>query len=176
LVGLSGIGSAHHFHRKNVDPVKQNRVCDDFETPSIGWPNFHSGRNGNVQALEVVGPAHPLLRHDDSPQGEVAWLPAHPHEGSVGVPAGEPNATVIARGHSLVSGRSFNLIVACDTRDARWIAESSFHHFADYNWAPSSGAPSFVTEPVGEAITRNPGLLAHVRAYATNAVRWLGGR
>ena len=52
-------------------------------------------------------------------------------------------------------------------------AESSFHHFADYNWEPSRGAPSFVTEPAGEGVRREPRALDDVRSYVTNAARWL---
>jgi hypothetical protein len=173
LVGVPGIGGAHHFHTINPDPLEEGRLVDDLETPSIVWPNYHSGRNGDLQPVEAVAPAHPLLRHEGAPGGVVAWLPAHPHEGNVCAPPDDPAAQVIARGRSTISGRHFNLIVAGDPPDGRWIAESSFHHLADYNWAPSSGAPSFVSEPVGDAATHDPSLLEHVRAYVGNAARWL---
>jgi hypothetical protein len=175
LIGVPGLGSAHHFHTVNPDPVAENQSVDDVETASIVWPNYHSGRNGDLQPVEVVAPGHPLVHHDDAPGGVVAWLPAHPHEGSVAAPPGDAAARVIACGRSAISGRRFNLVVAGDPEpgDGRWIAESSFHHFADYNWAPVSGAPSFVTEPVGDAAARAPSLLAHVRAYVGNVARWL---
>ena len=57
--------------------------------------------------------------------------------------------------------------------DGRAIAESSFHHFVDYNWDISKGAPSFVTEHPGHAIEKNPELLDDVRAYVKNCVEWL---
>jgi hypothetical protein len=173
LAGLPGVGSAHHFHTINPDPRIENRLVDDLETASIVWPNYHSGRNGDVQRIEAVAAGHPLLRREEAPGGVVARLPAHPHEGSIGVSADDPAARVIARGRSAISGRPFNLIIAGETSDHRWIAESSFHHFADYNWEPAAGAPSFVTEPVGDAIARDPSLLDDVRAYVDNAAAWL---
>jgi len=173
LAGLPGVGCAHHFHTINPDPRVENQCVDDLETSAIVWPNYHSGRNGDVQRIEVAEPVHPLLLRDG---GVIAWLPAHPHEGSVGAPADDPHARVIARGRSVISGRPFNLIVAGEAPDHRWIAESSFHHFADYNWDPGSGAPSFVAEPVGDAVVRDPSLLADVRAYVGNAADWLSRR
>ena len=38
----------------------------------------------------------------------------------------------------------------------RALAESTFHHFADYNWDLDRGAPSFVTEPPGTEIKADP--------------------
>ncbi len=35
-------------------------------------------------------------------------------------------------------------------------AESTFHHFADYNWDITTGAPSFVSEPAGTQIANRP--------------------
>jgi hypothetical protein len=40
------------------------------------------------------------------------------------------------------------------------VADSSFHHFADYNWDTRSGCPSFVDEPPGEAIMHTPEAIA----------------
>jgi hypothetical protein len=124
----------------------------------------------------VVEPVHPLMHSDVAPDGRISHFPAHPHEGAVGAPAGERRARVVARGHSSATGRSFNLVVAFD-RDARAparaVAESSFHHFADYNWDPSRGKPSFVTEPPGGAIAHDPHLLDGVREYLKNCVAWL---
>jgi hypothetical protein len=174
LLGLSGVGSAHHFHTRNPDPREEHRQVDDTETRTIVWPNYHSGRNGDVQPVHVAVPGHPLLRNPEAPSGTVEWLPAHPHEGSVDAGT-DPRARVIATGQSSLTGRAFNLIVAGEGERGRWIAESSFHHFADYNWEPSRGAPSFVTEPVGDQLAREPQLLQHVRAYTSNVVRWLSG-
>jgi hypothetical protein len=57
----------------------------------------------------------------------------------------------------------------------RAIAESSFHHFADYNWDPRKGCPSFVSEPSGDGMLRNPEALASVQLYARNVAAWLAG-
>jgi hypothetical protein len=173
LLPLSGIGEAQQFHTKNPDPRREFQAIDDTETTTIAWPNYHSGRNGDAQRITAELPDHPLLQFERGPQKVVEWLPAHPHEGSVGVPG--PNAVVVATGRSQTTGRTFNLIVAGETTTSRWIAESSFHHFADYNWDPSTGAPSFVTEPTGDGFAREPGKLDHVRAYVKNAAAWLSG-
>ena len=93
-----------------------------------------------------------------------------------GYPATDPRARSVARGRSLATGREFDLVVAFErTPEEPWraIAESSFHHFADYNWDTSKGAPSFVTEPEGDAIRRSPHLLDDVRSYVGNCVEWL---
>jgi hypothetical protein len=177
LAALPGVGEAHHFHTLNLDPVASHRCADDRETRTIDWPNYHSGRNGDVQEVHVVALDHPLMQTGAG--ARVRHFPAHPHEGSVGPAAG---GQVIATGRSHATGRDFNLVVARDTtapegpHGGRWIAESSFHHFADYNWDPRKGAPSFVSEPVGDAVLANPRLLDDVRTYVTNAVRWLTRR
>src|SRR5262249_30147064 len=101
---------------------------------------------------------------------------AHPHEGAVRAPSNEPRARAVARGRSLSTGHQFDLIIAFDrTAEARGraIAESSFHHFADYNWDLSRAAPSFVSEKPGDETRREPRGLDDVRSYVRNAVRWL---
>jgi hypothetical protein len=147
------------------------------ETTSISWPNYHSGSNGNYQRVTPVEPVHELLRKDS---GVIEYFPAHPHEGSVGVPEGEEHARVIASGTSQVSGRKFNLVVAFERRPdrhgnqlGRAVAESSFHHFVDYNWDTSKGCPSFLAEAPGDEIKRDLARLADIKTYVSNAARWL---
>ena len=168
---LGGIGAAHHFHTRNVNPDDARHVIDDPFTTYISWPNFHSGANGDYQEIAVAGPEHPVLRG-------VRYLPAHPHEGDVDAPPGDASARVIARGKSKVTGRPFNLAVAFEASEAggRAIAQSTFHHFADYNWDPASGGPSFVTEPPGHGIADTPAAQQSIRAYARNVALWLVGR
>ena len=170
---LSGVGAAHHFHTRNVDPDALKEVDDPYTT-NILWPNFHSGANGDFQTIEVKALPHPVLSNPESPTGSIRYLPAHPHEGAVSAPAGQ-NARVIATGRSRTTGREFNLAVAFESErgNGRAIAESTFHHFADYNWSPARGAPSFVTEPVGDALGRNPIAMADVHWYARNIALWL---
>ena len=156
---------------------RRRRRDDDRFTISVSWPNYHSGKNGDVQKIRAAGPVHPLLRRPDGTV--IDTLPAHPHEGAIGVP-GDEVARVIAVGKSLVSGKDFNLIVAFEGASGertlgRAAVESSFHHFADYNWDTRSGAPSFVDDPEGSAIARDPSLLADVKTYVRNAARWLAG-
>ena len=50
----------------------------------------------------------------------------------------------------------------------RGVAESSFHHFADYNWDTSRGAPSFVTEPEGQGMKTEPRALSDIKQYVRN--------
>ena len=91
-------------------------------------------------------------------------------------PAGDPRARSVARGRSIVTGRTFNLAVAFDRSNeftGRGVAESSFHHFADYDWNPAAGAPSFVTEKPGTGLKESPTALEHTRGYVENLVRWL---
>ena len=168
---LGGIGAAHHFHTRNVNPDDARHVIDDPFTTDISWPNFHSGANGDYQEISVAGPMHPVL-------AGVRYLPAHPHEGDVDAPPGEPSARVIATGRSKVTGQSFNLAVAFEASDAggRAISQSTFHHFADYNWDIAAGCPSFVSEPPGHAMAANPAAQESVRTYARNVALWLVNR
>jgi len=168
---LGGIGAAHHFHTHNVNPDDARHVIDDPYTTYISWPNFHSGANGDYQEVFIVEPVHPVL-------AGVRYLPAHPHEGDVDAPPGEPSARVIATGRSKVTGQSFNLAVAFEASDAggRAIAQSTFHHFADYNWDIAAGCPSFVGEPPGHAMAANPAAQESVRTYARNVALWLVNR
>jgi hypothetical protein len=173
---LAGIGAAQHFHTRNVDPHAP-AVRDDPFTLAISWPNFHSGANGDYQQIEAVEPVHPVLRDPSAPNGSIRFLPSHPHEGAVSAPAGEP-ARVIARSRSKVTGTVFNIAVAFegDGELGRAIAQSTFHHFSDYNWDPRVGAPSFVDEPPGDGILRRAETLAATHRYARNVARWLAGR
>lgn len=174
---LGGVGKAHYFHSRNLDPDESRRQADDPYTTSISWPNFHSGANGDYQTIAPVGAIHPVLASPDSPTGALRYLPSHPHEGAVGAPADEP-ARVIATGVSQVTGRRFNLAVAFEPAggDGAAIAQSTFHHFVDYNWDTRSGAPSFVSEPPGDAIVRTPDAIADTHRYAVNVARWLAPR
>lgn len=172
LLALGGLGRAHHFHSRNpeTDPA---RCCrDDQETTYIDWPNYHSGANGAVQAVGVAAAGHPLL--DDGAGGAIAWLPAHPHEGAISAPPDEPGAQVVATGVSAASGAVFNLIVAFDAPgQGHAVAQSTFHHFCDYNLDPRLGCPSFVSEAPSDAILRDPAGRASTERYFRNLAAWL---
>jgi hypothetical protein len=105
ICALGGIGRAHYFHSTNRDPDPARNQRDDPFTTSIDYPNYHSGSNGNVQRVRPEGTPHEVLR-------DVALLPAHPHEGSVGAPADDPTARVVVTGTSEVTGRPFNIAAA----------------------------------------------------------------
>lgn len=178
LCTLGGVGRAHFFHSQNPDPDASRHTRDDQETDNISWPNYHSGSNGDYQHVTPVGPFHELLRKSDG--GAIEYFPAHPHEGSVGVPSDEDRARVIATGVSQTTKRDFNLIVAFESRDdahgnrlGRAVAESSFHHLVDYNWDISKGCPTFLIEPPGHQIEREPEKLNDIKTYVSNAARWL---
>jgi len=174
---LGGVGEAHFFHSRNLDPDESHRAIDDTETPSILWPNYHSGANGDPQEIEIVGPLHPVLTDPQSPDGRLHFLPAHPHEGAVGAPVDDASARVIARGRSKATGSAFNIAVAFERSEdgGPAIAQSTFHHFADYNWDPASGAPTFVTERPGHGFAVTPEALRQARQYAINIALWTAG-
>jgi hypothetical protein len=173
LCTLGGVGRAHFFHTQHQAPAESRRARDDQANTTISWPNYHSGANGDYQRVTAVDPVHELV------QG-IEYFPAHPHEGSVGVPEDGDRARVIATGVSQATGRDFNLVVAFECRDdrhgnrlGRAVAESSFHHFVDYNWDTSKGCPTFLTEPPGDEIHRHPERLSDIKTYVTNLARWL---
>ena len=180
LCTLGGVGNAHFFHTKHPEPDTSRQVRDDRDTQTISWPNYHSGNNGDYQKITAVSPIHELLRHPDSPSHVIEYFPAHPHEGAVGASENENHNRVIATGLSQVTQKSFNLIVAFEhSMDAsghhlgRGVAESSFHHFVDYNWDLSKGCPSFLTEPPGGEVRKYPERLADIKAYMRNLALWL---
>ncbi len=121
---------------------------------------------------------HPVLTDPEAADGAVHCLPAHPHEGAVGKPADDPTARVIATGRSTISGVAFNLAVAFEPSadGGPAIAQSTFHHFADYNWNPQLGAPSFVSEPPGDALAHSPEAQRSIERYVRNVALWLAGR
>ncbi|HEY6650425.1 MAG TPA: hypothetical protein VI217_25355 [Mycobacterium sp.] len=172
---LGSLGVVNEFHDKTVDP---STMCDDQDTPTISWPNYHSGANGDYQPVLIEGPVHELLRTNRTTSRRIEWFPAHPHEGMVS--ANGPFATAIAQGRSTATGRHFNLAVVLDgelTPDGRpmgrAVAESTFHHFADYNWDLDRGAPSFVSEPPGNQIKADPSRLEIFKDYVRNIAAWL---
>jgi hypothetical protein len=177
VCALGGVGKAHYFHSRNQDPDAERRRIDDPYTTAISWPNFHSGANGDFQEIEIVGPPHLILADERSPTGSIRLLPAHPHEGGVGAPDGE-DARVIVGGRSKVTSRRFNIAVAFEPgeRGGPGIAQSTFHHFADYNWNTRSGCPSFVHEPPGDGMQRVREALADTQRYVLNIAAWLSGR
>jgi hypothetical protein len=177
LLALGAIGRVNHFHTQNPEPDARR---DDQDNPGISWPNYHSGANGDYQPVFVTEPVHELMQTTKTPSGHIEWFPAHPHEGAVAAPADEPCARVIARGRSAVTGRSFNLAVCLDgetTPDGRplgrAVAYSTFHHFADMNWDPDAGAPSFVTDLPGDEIRRDPSRMAIFKDHVQAIARWL---
>jgi hypothetical protein len=174
---LGSIGRVNHFHTENPEPDARR---DDQDNPGISWPNYHSGANGDYQRVFVDEPVHALLRTDRTASGHIEWFPAHPHEGAVSVPDGCAFATVVGRGRSIVTRRQFNLAVALDgerTDDGRplgrAVACSTFHHFADLNWDVHAGAPSFVTDPPGHEIERDPVRLDVFKDYVRNLADWI---
>jgi hypothetical protein len=175
ICGLGTIGAAHVFHTYNI--VGLAPPPDDRGTPQIRWPNFHSGANGGVQRVAAELPLHPVMRDPESSDGAVAFLPSHPHEGAVVAPP-DSSARVIATGTSLATGARFNIAVAFERSDGDGpaIAQSTFHHFADYNWDPSRCSPDFVTETPVDVLPRAPHAMASVHRYVRNAAFWLASR
>jgi hypothetical protein len=174
---LKPLGQFHYFHSRQHPPDPEHRDRDDPYTPTIDWPNYHSGANGDYQTIHPVEPVHPLLIGVNGP---LQYFLAHPHEGGVGVPDTMPQARVIATGKSKVTKRPFNLVVASDryTDDlgnaaGRVVAQSTFHHFVDYNIDTTVGCPTFVDEPPGQGIQAHPVGLGDVYTYFRNLALWL---
>jgi hypothetical protein len=174
---LGGVGLAHHFHSKNPETDPLRRRIDDPFTTAILWPNYHSGANGDYQDIVPEGELHPVLRDPTRPGQALRFLPAHPHEGAVSAPPGDASARVIATGKSKITGVDFNIAVAFEPGEGNGpaIAQSTFHHFADYNWDVGSGAPSFVDEPPGNALAQTPQAMQSTKSYMRNVALWLGG-
>ena len=181
LCTLGGVGKAHFFHSRQMEPDESRRARDDQGNLYISWPNYHSGANGDYQRVTVVDPVHEIMRSQNA-AGKIEYFPSHPHEGVVGVPEDEIAARVVATGLSQTTKRPFNLIVAFESSDdqhgnrlGRAVAESSFHHLVDYNWDISMGCPSFLVEAPGHQIEREPEKLEDIRTYVRNVAVWLAG-
>src|SRR6185369_11606963 len=56
LCTLGGVGQAHYFHTKHLDPDQFQRARDDQDTKHILWPNYHSGSNGDYQLITASEP------------------------------------------------------------------------------------------------------------------------
>lgn len=180
MCGLGSLGALHFFQSRQQHPDEAERCIDDIYTKTISWPNYHSGRNGDYQIITPIEPIHELLHNPDTPSGQIKFFPAHPHEGAVGVPVTATNARVIAKGKSLISGRPFNLAVAVESIEdehgnqlGRAVAESTFHHFVDYNWDIDQGCPSFVEEPPGDGMKNNSRAIEDIKTYVRNLALWL---
>ncbi len=178
LTRLGTVGRGHHFQSINPEIDTARHVRDDPYTVHLSWPNYHSGANGDFQKIEPVEPVHPILRRPDG--SVIDRLPAHPHEGAVGVPEGaEAFAQVLARGRSKVTKVPFNIAVAFEAHEedgarlGRAVNEATFHRFCDYNWDVGAGCPSFVGEPEGEGMASDPAAVEDVRLYVRNIAAWL---
>jgi hypothetical protein len=178
LCTLGGVGEAHHFHTKNINPDVNRQKIDDPYTSVILWPNYHSGANGDYQEIAVVGPLHPVLADPWAEDGHIHFLPSHPHEGDIDAPPQDPSARVIATGKSKATQTPFNVAVAFEASEAggRALAQSTFHHFVDYNWDVSKGKPSFVSEPPSDRLAGSPEAQRVIRQYVKNLALWLVGR
>jgi hypothetical protein len=101
LSRLGSLGVVNEFHDKNVDPAT---MCDDQDTPTISWPNYHSGANGDYQPVLIEGPVHDLLQTRKNASGRIEWsrrtrtrawcrrtFPSPPHSRRAGAP--QPAAT-----------------------------------------------------------------------------------
>lgn len=177
ICSLGGVGAAHHFHTRNREPDPARHCVDNPDSPGILWPNYHSGANGDYQRVSAVGSIHPVMLDRHSPTGVIQYLPAHPHEGAVSAPPGDGSSRVVMQGTSSLTGRHFNIAVAFErsAQGGRAIAQSTFHHFNDYNWDLTAGCPSFVADPPGDGLARFPEALRSTQQYIRNLAFWLAG-
>ena len=174
LCGLGSVGLVNQFHDKNVDP---SAMRDDQDTPTISWPNYHSGANGDYQPVFAGNRCTNCCAPPDA-SGRIEWFPAHPHEGAVSADVPVRDGGRAGPEHRdrppLQPRRRAGRRAAPDGRPmGRALAESTFHHFADYNWDLDCGAPSFVTEPPGTEIKADPSRLAIFKDYVRNIATWL---
>ena len=173
---LGAVGAAHVFHTHNMPG--EVPAPDDRDTPAILWPNFHSGANGDAQRIRAELPLHPVMLDPASDTGVIEYLPSHPHEGAVVAPQTDSAARVIVTGTSRVTGQRFNIAVAFEPtpHTGPAIAQSTFHHFADYNWDARRGSPDFVTEPPSCVLPGNARAMNSIHRYVRNLAQWLAGR
>ena len=96
----------------------------------------------------------------------------------MGKPAGDDSARVIATGRSKVTGVPFNIAVAFEPIGGAGpaVAQSTFHHFADYNWDARMGSPNFVSEPPGGSLAKSERARRSIARYVGNLAMWLAGR
>ena len=177
ICSLGGIGAAHHFHSRNLEPDEDRHRADEPFSAPVAWPDHHSGNNGDYQRVRPVGGTHPVPRDHVSPTGAIQYLPAHPHEGAVSAPPHDPTSRVILEGRSRHTGRTYTIAAASEAGEngGRALAQSTFHHFADYNWDPAAGCPSFVTERPSPGMLRFPEALRSTKRYVRNLAFWLSG-
>jgi hypothetical protein len=53
------------------------------------------------------------------------------------------------------------------------VAQSTFHHFCDYNLDPRAGCPSFVSEPPSDRMLTDPRGRSAAERYFRNLAEWL---
>ena len=76
---IEGVGQAHFFNQQEYCEPDVTRLCpDDRETPTISWPNYHSGRNGDFQRIVAVEPLHDLLKAEQSASRSRGAVPRPP--------------------------------------------------------------------------------------------------
>ena len=133
------------------------QMRDDQDTPTISWPNYHSGANGDYQPVFTDEPVHELLRTTRDDQRTDRMVPGPPARGrGVGMRPVRRRSSRRAEAPPPAAASTspwcWTASAAPDGRPmGRALAASTFHHFADYNWDLDCGAPSFVTEPPGHA-------------------------
>ena len=77
-----------------------------------------------------------------------------------------------------IPGKGFRYGVAFEGSGAegRAIAESTFHHFADFNWDARRGSPDFVTETPVYTLPGDERAMASTHRYVSNVALWLAGK
>ena len=75
LIGLGSLGEVNHFHEKNPDPA---RMRDDQDTPTISWPNYHSGANGDYQPVVAARTGARVVTHNAQRRRPYRMVPRPP--------------------------------------------------------------------------------------------------
>jgi hypothetical protein len=178
VCSLGGVGAAHYFHSKNLDPDPSRHCIDNVCTTDISWPNYHSGSNGDYQEITPVEPLHPVLRDPDDLGGIVRFLPAHPHEGAVGKPANDDSAKVVADQSQQSQRHSFQHCGGFRT-DRRGRSRHRAIHlppFCRLQMEPADGSIQVVSERPGGALAKSVKARRSVARYVGNLALWLAGR
>ena len=176
LLKLGEIGHAHFFNSVNREPDLSRHRVDDTYASTISFPNYHSGRNGDLQVIEPAGPVHALLRCRGS--DSITRFPAHPHEGVVGVPVGDADVRASHRQGPqpcVRPGFQFDRGVRPGPHGWRRTGGCALilPPLRRLQLESTVGLSEFCDQPEGDQVMVDANALDDIHAYVGNLARWL---
>jgi hypothetical protein len=143
-IALEEAGIHYKLESVNLKSKRTEYGADFTAINPNGYVPASASSLQNRSTLSYATPRHPMARSSFS---RVVRTKVQ-----LSAPPGA-RARVIARGRSKATGAWFNIAVAfeADGQARRAIAQSTFHHFADYNWGPRMGASAIVNATLPEA-------------------------